>query len=168
MENTPYMDILRKAFPDREFYQRVVAHITHDCLKNGSSIKCGEFLSENWLSYLLTDIAPSTLDCDSYYFKRLSEDDLKTAFFKTLILDVCGKDHLAIMATNICIYQPFEKSGYSMFNLTITDATTSIPSPTRVSKRKALPSSSKIVLDGKAFCVLGLFSGGNKNHNLML
>ena len=88
MENTPFMDILRKAFPDREFYQRVVAHITHDCLKNGSSIKCGEFLSENWLSYLLTDIAPSTLDCDSYYFKRLSEDDLKTAFFKTLILEM--------------------------------------------------------------------------------
>lgn len=88
MENTPFMDVLRKAFPDRRFYQRVIAHIAHDCLKNGSSIKCGEFLSENWLSYILTDIGPGTLDCDTYYFTRLSEDDLKTAFFKALILEM--------------------------------------------------------------------------------
>ena len=85
MEKTPYMDILRKAFPDCSLYKRVLAHLAHDCLKNGSSIKCGEFLSQDWLQYLLTDLPMSLLDCDSSYFKQMSNDNLKKGFFTALV-----------------------------------------------------------------------------------
>lgn len=88
MEKTPYMDVLRTAFPDCKLYQRVLAHLAHDCLKNGSSIKCGEFLAENWMSYLLKDISLSTLDCDSSYFAELADDNHKRAFFQALVQEM--------------------------------------------------------------------------------
>ncbi len=88
MEKTPYMNVLREAFREPALYQRVLAHVAHDCLKNGSFIKCGEFLSENWLSYILKEIPYSTLDCDSAYYKRLSDDNLKKAFFTTLVKEL--------------------------------------------------------------------------------
>ena len=88
MEKTPFMKVIRKAFPDKRFYKLLLAHLTHDCLKNGSFIKCGEFLSQNWLSYILTDIPTSTLDCDSSYFKELSDDNRKRAFFTTLVSEL--------------------------------------------------------------------------------
>ena len=60
MAKTPFMNVLREAFTDRELFQKVLAHLSHDCLKNGSFIKCGEFLAGNWLSYILPDIPAST------------------------------------------------------------------------------------------------------------
>jgi len=88
MGKTPFMDVLRDTFTDTCLYQKVLAHVCHDCLKNGSAIKCGEFLSENFLSYLLTGIPYSTLDCDSSYFKELSDDNLKRQFFCSLVKNV--------------------------------------------------------------------------------
>ena len=85
MEKTPFMNILRESFPDRSLYKRVLAHLVHDCLKNGSSIKCGEFLSQDWLQYLLTDLPMSMLDCDSPYFKAMSDDNNKKRFFTALV-----------------------------------------------------------------------------------
>ena len=85
MEQTPYMNVVRKTFTDRCLFEKVLAHITHDCLKNGSSIKCGEFLKSSVLSYVLKDISMSTLDCDTAYFTALADDNLKKTFFNNLI-----------------------------------------------------------------------------------
>lgn len=88
MAKTPFMNVLREAFPDKVLFQKVLAHLCHDCLKNGSFIKCGEFLVGNWLSYILTDIPVSTLDCDSAYFAALYDDNLKVNFFRALIKEM--------------------------------------------------------------------------------
>ena len=89
MGKTPYMAALRTAFGDSpELYQKVLAHITHDCLRNKSSIKCGEYLDQSALSYILTNIPESTLDCDTSYYKMLSDDRFKTAYFKALVSEM--------------------------------------------------------------------------------
>ena len=85
MEKSGYMEVLRSSFSDSILYQKLLIHLAHDCLKNGSFIKCGEFLKNSFLSYLLTDIPPGILDCDSSYYHALSDDDLKVTFFKELI-----------------------------------------------------------------------------------
>lgn len=85
MEKTPFMQVVRDTFTDTRLCQKVLAHLAHDCLKNGSSIKCGEFLRSSILSYILKDIPVSTLDCDSSYFSAMANDVLKTTFFKKLI-----------------------------------------------------------------------------------
>ena len=88
MEKTPFMNVLRKSFTDPQLYQKALAHLAHDCLKNGASIKCGEYLKDSMLSYLVTDIPFSILDCDSAYFRDLSDDNVKTDFFRNLIQEI--------------------------------------------------------------------------------
>lgn len=85
MEQLGYMSVLRSTFKDSTLYQKVLAHVSHDCLRNGSAIKCGEFLRNSALSYILSDVPVSTLDCDSAYFSSLSNDQLKLNFFKAII-----------------------------------------------------------------------------------
>ena len=88
MEKTPFMNVLRESITKKVLYQKILAHLFHDCMKNGSSIKCGEFLKGSILSYILADIPFSNLDCDTSYFKSLSDDNLKTSFFKTLVMEM--------------------------------------------------------------------------------
>ena len=88
MGKTPLMNVLRTAFPNQQLFQKLLAHLAHDCLKNGSAVKCGEYLQQSALSYLLTDIPVSTLDCDSGYYTELSNDNHKVAFFKALVTEM--------------------------------------------------------------------------------
>ena len=88
MEKTPYMNVLRSAFTDQKLYKKALAHLAHGCLRNGSNIKCGEFLSESCLSYLVDGIPTSTLDCDTAYFTALSDDNLKVQYFRHMIAEM--------------------------------------------------------------------------------
>ena len=88
LEKTPFMNVVRSTFTDPVLYEKVLAHLAHDCLKNGSSIKCGEFLKSSMLSHALKNISVSTLDCDSSYFFALANDNLKKEFFKNLIAEM--------------------------------------------------------------------------------
>ena len=88
LEKSPFMNVLRASFEDDRLLKKALAHLAHDCLKNGSHIKCGEFLSQNCLSYITSGIPVSTLDCDSEYYARLSDDNLKVTYFKNLIAEM--------------------------------------------------------------------------------
>ena len=88
MGKTPFMNVIRTAFPNQQLFQKILAHLAHDCLKNGSAVKCGEFLQQSALSYLLTDIPVSTLDCDSGYFAEMAKDNHKVDFFKALVTEM--------------------------------------------------------------------------------
>ena len=85
LEKTPFMKILRETFSNMQMYKKVLAHLAHDCLRNGSSIKCGEFLVRNCLLNIVEGIPVSTLNCDSSYFFALSDDKLKVKYFETVI-----------------------------------------------------------------------------------
>ena len=88
MEKTPFMRVLRETFQDRVMYEKALAHLTHDCLRNGASIKCGEYLKSSILTYILRELPVGILDCDTPYFTELSDDNLKTAFFKSLVQEM--------------------------------------------------------------------------------
>lgn len=89
LAKTPILIALKETFGDNEqLHQKALAHLAHDCLKNGSSIKCGEFLKESVLSNLLTAIPVSELDCDTSYYKALADDNLKVKFFTVLIREM--------------------------------------------------------------------------------
>ena len=88
MEKTPFMNVIRSTFTEPVLYEKVLAHLAHDCLKNGSSIKCGEFLKSSMLSHVLKNIPVSTLDCDTSYFSTLANDNLKKDFFSKLIAEM--------------------------------------------------------------------------------
>ena len=92
MEKTPFMNVLRSAFTDQSLYKKALAHLIHGCMKNGSAIKCGEFLSTSCLSYVLEGIPVSTLDCDTPYFTALSDDNLKVSYFRSVIAEM-RKEH---------------------------------------------------------------------------
>ena len=92
MEKTPFMNVIRSTFTEPVLYEKVLAHLAHDCLKNGSSIKCGEFLKSSMLSHVLKNIPVSALDCDTSYFSTLANDNLKKNFFSKLIAEM-RKNH---------------------------------------------------------------------------
>ena len=92
MGQSPVMNALRASFKEPRLFQTALAHIAHDCLKNGARIKCGEFLKSSVLSYVLTNLHVSTLDCDTAYFEALSDDNLKVAFFRALVFEM-QKEH---------------------------------------------------------------------------
>lgn len=88
MGKTPYMDVLRSTFSDQQLYKKALAHLAHGCLRNGSNVKCGEFLAGSCLSYLVDGIPVSALDCDTAYFKALSDDNLKVSYFRSMIAEM--------------------------------------------------------------------------------
>ncbi len=82
------LSVLRKTFEQRSDYQRTLAHLLHGILKNGSKIKCGEFLERSMASFILTDISRSTLDCDSAFFSYMGKDHVKVDFFRNFIAEM--------------------------------------------------------------------------------
>ena len=85
LSKTPFLTILQNAFGELSLYKKLLAHLTHDCLKKGSFIKCGEYLTRSSLSYIVEDVPVSTLDCDSAYFFDMSNDNLKVTYFKAVL-----------------------------------------------------------------------------------
>lgn len=92
LEKTPFLNVLRSAFTDQKLYKKVLAHLMHGCLRNGSSVKCGEFLTGSCLSYILDGIPVSTLDCDTPYFSALADDNLKVRYFRAMMTEM-RKEH---------------------------------------------------------------------------
>ena len=89
LSKTPFMSVLRKSFGENNsLYQKVLAHVAHDCLRNGAAIKCGDFLKRDVLSCILSDVSYSTLNCDSLYYQKMSDDTIKVRFFQTLLTEM--------------------------------------------------------------------------------
>ena len=87
MNEYPVMKAIRTAFQkaNESLYETALVHLSHDVLKNGSSIKAGEFYKDSMLSHVLTNVSVSLLDCDSPYYTAMADDALKIAYFKALI-----------------------------------------------------------------------------------
>lgn len=90
---TPLMSVLRQSFGENNrLYQKVLAHVAHDCLKINDSIKCGDFLKQDMLSGILADLSCNELNADYPYFQEMAADDLRTRFFKALVTEMRKKD----------------------------------------------------------------------------
>lgn len=52
LKNEGLISVLRSVFPKDELYQRVMCHLLHGILKDGSRISCDNFIRKSFASYL--------------------------------------------------------------------------------------------------------------------
>lgn len=92
MKKLGILEVLRSCFDSDNDYERVLCHIIHTILKNGSRKSCDDFIEQSFASYLLNDIPFSTLESDSAYFSLMGKDTVKVRFFKNYISLMRKKD----------------------------------------------------------------------------
>ena len=56
LEKSGLISILKSVFPKKEDYERVLAHVVHGIMRNGSRITCDNFIAKSFASYVLDDI----------------------------------------------------------------------------------------------------------------
>ncbi len=77
--------VLREVFHKDGDYERVLAHIVHGVMRDGSRITCDNFMAKSFASYVLEDVAVASLRTDTDFFKMMGRDETKMAFFKAFI-----------------------------------------------------------------------------------
>ena len=77
--------ILQNVFPKKEAYERVLCHVLHAVLRDGSRVSCDNFILKSFASYLFQDVPISSLNSDTRFFSLLGEDHTKMAFFKVFV-----------------------------------------------------------------------------------
>lgn len=85
LEKSGMLSVLREVFPRKEAYERVLCHILHGILKDGSKISCDNFIMKSFSSYVLKDIPLSTMKSDTRFFSMMGEDSTRMNFFKSFI-----------------------------------------------------------------------------------
>ena len=92
LKNEGLMSVLRSVFPKDELYQRVLCHVLHGILKDGSRISCDNFIRKSFASYLFQSINPDSLRSDTRFFYSLGQDSIKVSFFKAFVSEMQKKD----------------------------------------------------------------------------
>lgn len=85
MKQIGILDIIETAFPDLEKRERVLCHILHGILKDGSHIGCDDFIENSFVSHIFDKILVSTLHSDSRFFQFMGSDRIKMAFFQAFV-----------------------------------------------------------------------------------
>ncbi len=93
-EKSGLLKVLRTAFPQDKDYERVLSHLLHSVLKDGSRVSCDDFISKSFASYLFGSIPTGSLGSDTVYFSMMGEDRSKVAFFKAFVAQMRKKDPL--------------------------------------------------------------------------
>ena len=78
-------EVLKIAFPDEIERERVLCHILHGILRDGSRISCDNFIEKSFASYVLEDVLVASLRCDTAYFSMMGKDSVRLAFFKAFV-----------------------------------------------------------------------------------
>lgn len=82
LEKEGLLSVLRTVFQKNEDYERVLCHILHGVLKDGSKISCDNFLMKSFASYVFPDVAESSLKSDTRFFTMMGSEETKLKFFK--------------------------------------------------------------------------------------
>lgn len=85
LEKYGLIDILRTVFQKKTDYERLMCHILHGVLKDGSKITCEDFIGKSFASYLFNDIPFHSLKSDTQFFAMMGNDETKVAFFKAFV-----------------------------------------------------------------------------------
>lgn len=85
MEKSNLIELLRDVFSENKNFERVLCHLIHSIVRNGSKISCDDFTIKSFMSYLLSDIPVGSLSSDTVYFSMMGKDDIKIRFFKTFV-----------------------------------------------------------------------------------
>lgn len=85
LEKYGLIQVFKAVFPKDEEFERVLAHVLHGVLKDGSRISCDNFLRKSFASYITSEVPLSTLHSDTSFFTIMGADHVKVAFFKAFI-----------------------------------------------------------------------------------
>jgi hypothetical protein len=84
-EKSGLLGVLRTAFSQDTDYERVLSHLLHSVLKDGSKISCDDFIGKSFASYLFGQIPTGSLGSDTLYFSMMGEDHSRLSFFRTFV-----------------------------------------------------------------------------------
>jgi len=84
-EKSGLLRVLRAAFSQDTEYERVLAHLLHSVLKDGSKISCDDFIEKSFASYLFEELSIGSLGSDTVYFSMMGEDESKLSFFRAFV-----------------------------------------------------------------------------------
>ena len=82
LKNNGLLDILTGLFTKQADIQRLVCHVLHGVLKDGSRISCEDFITKSFASYLTKDISLHSLKSDTEFFAKMGNDSVKMQFFQ--------------------------------------------------------------------------------------
>jgi transposase len=85
LKNSGLIDILRTVFPKDSDYERLLCHVLHGILRDGSRIACDDFIAKSFASYVLDDIPQQSLHSDTEFFTIMGDDHVKISFFSTFV-----------------------------------------------------------------------------------
>ena len=77
--------ILRQVFSQNQDYQRLLCHVLHGILKDGSKISCDNFIAKSFAAYVLPDVPLSSLRSDTRFFSMMGDDRVRMDFFSKFI-----------------------------------------------------------------------------------
>ncbi|MDD7536704.1 MAG: hypothetical protein SPK48_05390 [Bullifex sp.] len=85
MEKEGFTGLLRKIFTKEEDFSRVMCHLAHTVMRNGSRIKCDDFVENSLLSHCISGLAVNTLASDTAYFSMMGRDEVKLSVFREYV-----------------------------------------------------------------------------------
>ncbi|MGN1382336.1 MAG: hypothetical protein ACI4W2_05895, partial [Eubacterium sp.] len=85
LEKSGLLSVLQTVFHKKDDYERVLCHILHGVLKDGSKISCDNFISKSFASYVLSDVPAVSLHCDTRFFTLMGRDSTRLAFFQAFV-----------------------------------------------------------------------------------
>lgn len=85
MRKTGILEVFRTAFPERVLLEKLLVHVLHGILKDGSKISCDNFIRKSFASYCVENIPIDSLRSDTAFFSAMGEDKTKMSFFSSYI-----------------------------------------------------------------------------------
>lgn len=92
LENSGLLAVLRTVFPKDEAYERVLCHLLHGILRDGSRISCDNFIQKSFSSYVFQNVPAPSLHSDTRFFSILADDRIKISFFRSFVSFMQKKD----------------------------------------------------------------------------
>ena len=92
LEKSGMLSVLRRVFTKDTDYERLLIHLLHGILKDGSRISCDSFIEKSFASYVLRNVPLPSLHSDTYFFSLLGEDSVKMNFFKSFVSFMKSRD----------------------------------------------------------------------------
>lgn len=85
LEKEGLISVLRTVFQKKTDYERVLCHILHGVLRDGSKISCDNFIMKSFASYVLADVPLESLRCDTGFFSLMGKDSTRLSFFQAFV-----------------------------------------------------------------------------------
>lgn len=82
MEKEGYTGLLKGIFRKEEDFSRVMCHVAHTVMRNGSRIRCDDFVENSLLAYCIKGLSTGSLASDTAYFTMMGRDETRLAVFR--------------------------------------------------------------------------------------